>query len=242
MGFLKGCQILDAIDTAQECLHIIKTKKSKALILKLDLKKAFDYIDWDFLRFVLAQTSFNHQLIMWIMSCVDSVNLAILVNGESSSFFHMGGLRQSWCPLSPLLFILAMKALSLLLESTQAKGKISGIKVSRALGILHLFADDIIIVTKGTPQEWIEIKKILHNFYSATSLIINWDKSTFHFSNIHLTSLDQIKGIFPYTFSLLSSGLNYLGYHLNQTHTSKLATCQSGKKNKTLVHKVALSW
>jgi hypothetical protein len=49
LGFLKGRQILDAIGTAQECLHSIKVKKSKALVLKLDLKKAYDCISWDFL-------------------------------------------------------------------------------------------------------------------------------------------------------------------------------------------------
>jgi hypothetical protein len=45
LGFLKGHQILDAIGTAHKCLHNIKTEKSKALILKFDLKKAFDCID-----------------------------------------------------------------------------------------------------------------------------------------------------------------------------------------------------
>jgi hypothetical protein len=150
---------------AQECIHSIKTKNSKALILKLDLKKAFDCIDWDFLRLILAQTGFNHPMIKWIMSCVVSANLAILVNGESSSFFRMGrGLRQG-CPLSPLLFILAMEALSLLLKTTQAEGKISRLKVSRTIKILHLlFTDDVLIMTKGTLQEWIEIKEILFNF------------------------------------------------------------------------------
>jgi hypothetical protein len=59
LGFLKGRQILDAIGTAQECLHSIKAKKSKALILKLDLKKAFDCIDWDFLRLILVQSGFS---------------------------------------------------------------------------------------------------------------------------------------------------------------------------------------
>jgi hypothetical protein len=87
LGFLKGRQILDAIGTAQECLHNIKIKKSKALILKLDLKKAFDCIDWDFLRLILVQTGFSQTLIKWIMGCVVSANLAILVNGEPSSFF-----------------------------------------------------------------------------------------------------------------------------------------------------------
>jgi hypothetical protein len=67
-----------------------------------------------------------------------SANLAILINGEPSSFFRSGrGLRQG-CPLSPLLFILAMEALSLLLKLGQADGKITGIKVSRTIKILHL--------------------------------------------------------------------------------------------------------
>jgi hypothetical protein len=94
LGFLKGRQIPDAIGTAQECLHNIKTKNSKALILKLDLKKAFYCIDWDFLRLILTQTGFSQSLIKWIMGCVVSANLVKLVNGDPSSFFRMGrGLR-----------------------------------------------------------------------------------------------------------------------------------------------------
>jgi hypothetical protein len=62
LGFLKGRQILDAIGTAQECLHNIHHKKSRALILKLDLKKAFDCIDWDYLRLILTQLGFSHSI------------------------------------------------------------------------------------------------------------------------------------------------------------------------------------
>jgi hypothetical protein len=70
LGFLKGRHILDAIGTAHECLHNIKTKKLKALILKLDLKKAYDCITWDFLRLTLLQTGFGLLTTNWIMSCV----------------------------------------------------------------------------------------------------------------------------------------------------------------------------
>jgi hypothetical protein len=215
LGFLKGHQILDAIGTAQECLHSIKTKNSKALILKLDLKKAFDCIDWDFLRLILTQSSFSHSMIKWIMSCVVSENFSILVNGESSSFFRSGrGLWQG-CPLSPLLFILVMEALSLLLKNGQAKGKITGIKVSRIIKVLHLlFVDDVLIMTNDSLQEWKEINEILKTFCSAMGLSINWEKSTFHFANLQQQNLDQLKGIFPYTFTHLSTGLKYLGYFL----------------------------
>jgi len=53
LGFLKGRQILDAIGTAQECLHSIKSKKLQAIILKLDFKKAYDCTNWDYLRLIL---------------------------------------------------------------------------------------------------------------------------------------------------------------------------------------------
>jgi hypothetical protein len=82
LGFLKGRQILDAIGTSQECLHNIKQKKLQALILKLDLKKEFDCINWDFLRLILIQTGFGIQITKWIMGCMTSATIVVLINGE----------------------------------------------------------------------------------------------------------------------------------------------------------------
>jgi hypothetical protein len=108
-----------------------------------------------------------------------------------------------------------MEALSLLLKSGQAEGKISGIKVSRTIKVLHLlFFDDVLIMKNDSIQEWKEINEILKIFCSAMSLSINWEKSSFHFANLHQQYLDQLKGIFPYSFSHLSFGLKYLGYFL----------------------------
>jgi len=87
LGFLKGRRIQDAIGAAHECLHNIKQKNQKALILKLDLKKAFDCIDWEFLRLILHAAGFGEQLINWILACVSNANFAVLINGEASSFF-----------------------------------------------------------------------------------------------------------------------------------------------------------
>jgi hypothetical protein len=59
LGFLQGRQILDVVGTAQECLHSIKNKNKKVLILKLDLKKVYDLINWDFLRIILIKNGFG---------------------------------------------------------------------------------------------------------------------------------------------------------------------------------------
>jgi hypothetical protein len=60
------------------------------------------------------------------------------------------------------------------------------------------------------------------------------------------TSLDQIKGIFPYFFlsSFLWSQIPGLSFKIRllQAIRLELATCQSGKKDWPLVHEVALSW
>jgi hypothetical protein len=125
LGFLKGRQILDAIGTAQECLHSIKSKKLQAIILKLDLKKAYDCTNWDYLRLILLQCGFGIPTTNWIMACVSSTTYAILINGEASNFFKSNrGLRQG-CPMSPLLFIMVMEGLSLALKKEKVEGTIT---------------------------------------------------------------------------------------------------------------------
>jgi hypothetical protein len=79
--------IHDAIGTTHECIHSIKQKHLKALLLKLDLQKAFDCVNWDFLRLILIQVGFGPQLTSWILECVSSASIVVLVNGEATNFF-----------------------------------------------------------------------------------------------------------------------------------------------------------
>ena len=81
LGFLKGRIIQDAIGAAHESIHSIKQKNLKALILKIDLKKAFDSIDWIFLKLILLSVGFGNNFTDWIMSCVTSAGFAVLING-----------------------------------------------------------------------------------------------------------------------------------------------------------------
>jgi hypothetical protein len=49
-GFLKNRQIHDAILVAQEFFHYVKESKTKETILKLDLSKDYDRVNWNFLQ------------------------------------------------------------------------------------------------------------------------------------------------------------------------------------------------
>jgi hypothetical protein len=144
-----------------------------------------------------------------------SANFVVLINGETSQMFQSGrGLRQG-CPLSPFLFILIMEGLILLLKKGKGEGKLSGVKVSRLVKILHLFfVDDVLIISKASPDEWQEIKNILSIFCRASGLMINWSKSIFYFSKFNGDALENLKGIFPHCFEELDKGFHYLGYVL----------------------------
>jgi hypothetical protein len=87
LGFLQGRRIQDAIGAAHEGIHNIKKYNLKALVMKLDLKQAFDCVDWEFLRLILYSAGFGDLLIDWILSCVSGSNFVVLINGEASKFF-----------------------------------------------------------------------------------------------------------------------------------------------------------
>jgi ribonuclease HI len=215
MGFLKGRRIQDAIGVAHEGLHSIKKKNIKALVLKLDLKKAFDSIDWGFLRLILLSVGFGIKMTDWMMACVSSASFAVLINGEATKFFRSErGLRQG-CPLSPYLFILIMEGLSLLLTKNVSEQQISGIKVSNFINLVHLiFVDDVLLMSKASPSEWIVILELLQIFCSASGLSINFTKSTAHYWGLTRNELCSFKESLPFTFVDLSQGFKYLGYVL----------------------------
>jgi hypothetical protein len=169
--------------------------------MKLDLKNAFDSIDWDFLRLVLFAVGFGEKFINWILACVSSANSAVLINGEATSFFNLErGLRQG-CPLSPYLFILIMEGLSLLLKKSFTEHKISGIKVTKLIKIFHLmFVDDVLLMTNAVLSEWTVIQEVLFNFCTVSGLSINHSKSTVHFWGLSDPELHCFKLSIPYTF------------------------------------------
>jgi hypothetical protein len=215
LGFLKGRRIQDAIGAAHECIHSIKQQNLKALIMKLDLKRAFDSIDWDFLRLVLHAVGFGEKFTNWILACVTSANFAVIINGEATNFFNSErGLRQG-CPLSPYLFILIMEGLSLLLTKSFNELKISGIKVSKFIKIVHLmFVDDVLLLSNADLAEWSVIQDVLLCFCSASGLSINLSKSSVYYWGLSETELLSFKASLPYTFFDLREGFRYLGFQL----------------------------
>lgn len=58
---------MDAVALTQEALHSIHSKKLEAALLKIDLKRAYDSVDWGYIRCLLAKIGLNHRGSRWIM-------------------------------------------------------------------------------------------------------------------------------------------------------------------------------
>ncbi|GJY10780.1 RNA-directed DNA polymerase, eukaryota [Tanacetum coccineum] len=111
LAFVSYRQILDEPFILNELLSWCKHKNIKALIFKVDFKKTFDYVRWDYLDDVLRSFGFGNKWCNWIKGCLESAMGSILVNSSPTSEFHFyKGFKQG-DPLSPFLFILIIESL-----------------------------------------------------------------------------------------------------------------------------------
>jgi hypothetical protein len=168
-AFVPGRLITDNAVIAFECIHAIQKgtgDRGEFCAYKLDLSKAYDRVDWGFLKSLLVKLGFHSKWVQWIMTCVSSVRYTVRFNGvHSEPFSPSCGLRQGDL-LSPYIFLLTADGLSVLLKNAEQRGGLGGIKVcSRALSISHLlFADDSLLFFRATTNQALQVKQVLSTF------------------------------------------------------------------------------
>ena len=67
-AFIKGRSIHDNFIYVQRVIHSLEHRKLPALMLKLDISKAFDSVSWEFLIKLLLHRGFGASWISWIVS------------------------------------------------------------------------------------------------------------------------------------------------------------------------------
>lgn len=186
-AFVPGRLIFDNSLLAFELFHAMKnnsSKKARSFALKLDMSKAYDCVEWSFLKSILLRTGLSPAFVGLIMRCVSSVSYAVLVNGcPSHTFFPSRGLRQG-DPLSPYLFLFCAEGFSTLLKQAEMAKLIHGARLCcRAPTVSHLFfADDSIIFGRATSNEFQQTLIVIKSYCDASGQLVNFKKFEVVFS------------------------------------------------------------
>ncbi|KAL6349758.1 hypothetical protein AAG906_001645 [Vitis piasezkii] len=118
-AFVMGRQILDASLIANEVIDSWQKRKEKGLICKLDIEKAYDSINWNFLLKTLHKMGFGPRWLGWMWSCISTAKFSVLVNGVPAGFFPSSkGLRQG-DPFWILLWFEAASGLRINLDKSE---------------------------------------------------------------------------------------------------------------------------
>ncbi|XP_062118254.1 uncharacterized protein LOC133831861 [Humulus lupulus] len=168
---------------------VIKGYKRKNIclrcVLKIDLSKAYDMLDWNFLEDILTEFCFPAKFIKWLMACLKDPTYLILMNGKVQGEFRgRKGLRQG-DTISPLLFVLAMEYCTRLFQqASMAKGYRFHPKCKHLKIVNLCFADDLVIFCKGVHNSVQIIRESFNDFCCASGLTANKDKSQVYFGGV----------------------------------------------------------
>lgn len=164
---------------------------------------------------MFSSLGFNDKWRSWIKTCVIPDNLADLVNGSRDQYSNWG--FNEGDPLAPFFFLLVVEGLCGLIYRVVDLHLLSGVRVgSSDLVVSHLqYEDDTIISTNAIVDDLWTIKAILHGFALASSLRVNYDKSSLIGVNFDKPFLDLAcdflyckKESPPFTYFGISVGAN----------------------------------
>ncbi|XP_059315479.1 uncharacterized protein LOC132066113 [Lycium ferocissimum] len=115
-AFVSGRSLVHNVLICHDLLRHYNRKTTPRCLMKIDLRKAYDMVKWDFLEEMMHGFGFPSRFVELIMLCVTTTKFSIKVSGTIYGYFEgKRGLRQG-DPVSPLLFVLVMEYLSRVLN------------------------------------------------------------------------------------------------------------------------------
>ena len=140
-GYIKGRLASTNVRLVKDIIKYFKNRKESGAIMLVDFTKAFDVLDTTFLDFCLEKFNFGSSFRKWVRVLYTNIVSSVLVNGWTSEPFCVErGIRQG-CPLSALLFVLAVEFMANKIRSNEVIKPFDIPKCSTHFKLLQ-YADD----------------------------------------------------------------------------------------------------
>lgn len=138
-GFIPDRHLFHNVRRLLNILYSPRQPKEDLFILSLDAQKAFDCVELPYLYAVLEKFGLGTGFISWIKLLYSNPSARVLTNQTMSGIINLyRGTRQG-CPLSPLLFALALEPLAATIRTNK---EIHGYDTDYTSNKILLYADD----------------------------------------------------------------------------------------------------
>ncbi|XP_059436754.1 uncharacterized protein LOC132169808 [Corylus avellana] len=186
-AFIPSRSISENVLLAQELVRgYHKEKGNPRCTLKIDLMKAYDSVNWDFMLHCLHCFGFPNRFLSWIKECITSPKFSVCINGTLVGYFEGKKELRQGDPISPYLFVLAVEVFSrIMADHTSGNGGFKFHPKCVRMQLTHLcFADDLLIFSEASLSSIRVIKAALLEFENLSGLKANPAKSSFYCSGI----------------------------------------------------------
>lgn len=193
-------------------MHSPRLPKKDLIILTLDAEKAFDRVEWPYLFAVLQKFNCGEKFVSWTKLLYNGPCARILTNRTLSTPFQLGRGTRQGCPLSPLLFALAIEPLA---ETIRSHPEIHGYNTEFTKNTISLYADDILLYVTQPMITIPSVLKMFNLFGTFSGYKINWSKS--ELLPVQFEDQDWLKQL---PFHIISDNLTYLGIVITKNYNA----------------------
>ena len=205
-GYIKGRFIGENVRLIQDIMFYTKQEEKSGIAIFIDFRKAFDTVEWDYLKAALQMFNFGPDIQNWFDIIYRQTSSCVIHNGHASEFFLLErGVRQG-CPLSGLLFVIGIE---LFARALQKDPIIKGIKVGQSEIKSTQYADDTTVLVRDL-ESVPHLIKLLEDFKEVSGLEINKHKTEAMWLGSWRNRNDK-----PFGFKWPQDSVHALGVHFS---------------------------
>lgn len=209
-GFRGNRSCLDHIFVLHDILRIRKQLNSHTFCAFIDFKKAFDFVDRDFLLHKLQQLGIDGNFYFSIKALYSNTRSRVQVNDKVTEWFPVDrGVRQG-DSLSPTLFSLYLNDLAVSIKAMNKGVNVGGKNIS-----ILLYADDIVLLAP-TENKLQEMLNHVNSWCNTWGMKINSTKTQI----LHVRNHQRPRSSFVFSCGdaklLYTETYKYLGYTIHE--------------------------
>ena len=173
-GFIPGRFSFFNVRRLMNIMYSRHDKDSKIAILALDAQKAFDQIEWRYILAVIKEFGLGDGFASWVEMLHAAPTASVITNYNRSPIFPLQRSCRQGCPLSPLLFAIAMEPLAISIRSHLS---ITLLILGKVDHRISLYADDMVLFLSHPEKSLPPLLELIKTFGGFSGYTINWEKS-----------------------------------------------------------------